>query len=98
MDGKWVRDEIQKVINDNIGAIQRCYERELMSKPGLSGKVEVEWTIGTNGGVKGTRQKFSSLDSVAAVNCILDRIRTWQFPQPKGGEHAAHHECVRERF
>ena len=80
------RDAIQKVINQNVGQIQRCYERELLSNPGLSGKVEIEWTVGTNGSVHGARQKFSSLESVSAVNCILDKIRGWRFPEPKGGE------------
>jgi hypothetical protein len=84
--GSLDRDAIQKVINANVSQIQRCYERELINKPGLSGKVEVEWTVGTSGAVKGVRQKFSSLDSLPAVNCILEHIRGWQFPQPKGGE------------
>ncbi|MBN1959378.1 MAG: FHA domain-containing protein [Deltaproteobacteria bacterium] len=84
--GSLDRDAIQKVINQNVGQIQRCYERELLSKPGLSGKVEIEWTITTSGSVRGTRQKYSSLNSVPAVNCIIGRISTWRFPQPKGGE------------
>jgi len=84
--GSLDRDAIQKVINANVSQIQRCYERELINKPGLSGKVEVEWTVSMTGAVHGVRQKFSSLDSLPAVNCILEHIRGWQFPQPKGGE------------
>lgn len=80
------RDEIQKVINANIGAIQRCYERELLKTPGLSGKVQVEWNIGTSGSVRGVRQTFSNLNNNDVVNCIMSNIKSWQFPQPKGGE------------
>lgn len=84
--GQLDRDEIQKVINKNINQIQRCYERELLKNPGLSGKVQVEWTVGTNGSVRSTRQKFADLNSSTAVSCILGAIKGWQFPQPRGGE------------
>lgn len=84
--GSLDRDEIQKVINRNVSQIQRCYERELLKKPGLSGKVQVEWVIGTSGAVRSSRLSFSNLGSTDAVNCILGKVRGWRFPRPKGGE------------
>jgi outer membrane biosynthesis protein TonB len=84
--GQLDRDEIQKVINDNIGAIQRCYERELLKSPGLSGKIQVEWTIATSGSVRSVRQTFTSMNSTNTSNCIMSSIRGWRFPKPKGGE------------
>lgn len=84
--GSLDRDAIQKVINANIGQIQRCYERELLRTPGLEGKVEVEWVVGTSGSVKSTRQKYASLQSTSAVNCMLSAVKSWKFPQPKGGD------------
>ena len=84
--GSLDRDAIQKVINENIGQIQRCYERELIQNPGLSGKVQVEWTIGMSGGVRGARQTYSSLASSSVASCIMTAIKSWRFPQPKGGE------------
>ena len=84
--GSLDRDEIQKVVNKHVGEIQRCYERELLKTPGLSGKVTVEWVVATNGSVKSSRQKDSTMQSAAAVNCMLSSVKGWQFPQPKGGE------------
>lgn len=84
--GQLDRDEIQKVINKGIGQIQRCYERELLKSPGLAGKVQVEWTIAMSGAVKSARQQFTDMNSTAVVSCILAAIKTWQFPQPRGGE------------
>lgn len=84
--GSLDRDEIQKVINRGISAIQRCYERELLRSPGLAGKIMVEWTVSTSGSVKSARQAFSSLNNAAAVNCIIGVVKTWQFPRPRGGE------------
>ncbi len=80
------RDAIQKVINENISQVQRCYERELIQNSGLSGKIQVEWTIGTSGSVRSARQTFSSLASTGVATCIMSAIRSWRFPQPKGGE------------
>ncbi|OGR14642.1 MAG: hypothetical protein A2341_22165 [Deltaproteobacteria bacterium RIFOXYB12_FULL_58_9] len=84
--GQLDRDEIQKVINAHIGEIQRCYERELIKTPGLSGKVQVEWTVGTSGSVRSARQTYTSLQSTSATNCIMGAIRSWVFPKPRGGE------------
>ena len=84
--GQLDRDEIQKVINDNIGAIQRCYERELLKASGLSGKIQVEWTIATSGSVRAVRQTFTSMNDTNVSNCIMSSIRGWRFPKPRGGE------------
>lgn len=80
------RAKIQRVINSHISAIQRCYERQLLKTAGLSGKVRAEWIIAADGSVKTARQKRSSLNSTAVVNCILANIRKWKFPRPKGGQ------------
>ncbi len=69
--GSLDREEIQKVVNKHIGEIQRCYERELLKTPNLTGKVTVEWTVATSGAVKSSRQKDATLQSSAAINCIL---------------------------
>ncbi len=84
--GSLDRSEIQRVINENIGQIQRCYERELVRQPGLSGKIQVEWVIGSSGAVRTARQQFSNLSSTNVSNCIMNAIRTWRFPTPKGGD------------
>lgn len=83
--GTLSRDEIQKVINKNIGQIQRCYERELTKNAGLSGKVTIQWTVGTSGSVTTASQKKSSLPSTDAVNCMIRSIKSWRFPAPRGG-------------
>ncbi|MEO1175381.1 MAG: AgmX/PglI C-terminal domain-containing protein, partial [Myxococcota bacterium] len=83
--GTLSRDEIQKVINKNIGQIQRCYERELTKNASLSGKVTIQWTVGTSGSVTTASQKKSSLPSTDAVNCMIRSIKSWRFPAPRGG-------------
>jgi FHA domain len=76
---------IQKVVNQHMAAIQRCYEVQLFRQPSLAGKVVFDWTISPMGSVSSARQYSSSLRSTAVSSCILALIRSWRFPQPVGG-------------
>ncbi|MEW5847307.1 MAG: AgmX/PglI C-terminal domain-containing protein, partial [Myxococcota bacterium] len=82
--GELSREEISKVINQNMGQIQFCYEKELLKNPGLQGKVVFEWTIKQDGSVSVVRTKVGALPSPAATNCMIDKIKGWQFPKPRG--------------
>jgi hypothetical protein len=78
-------EAVRKVVDSHIGAVTRCYEAGLIHTPGLTGKLVLEWTIGTSGEVKAIRTKASTLDSNDVIGCITDSLRTWHFPAPKGG-------------
>ncbi len=83
--GTLSRSEVLKVIGRHTRAIQRCYEKQLMSKPGLSGKTTFAWSITPTGRVSGARQRTSTMGSSKVSNCILKVIRRMKFPKPKGG-------------
>ncbi|MEM7447628.1 MAG: AgmX/PglI C-terminal domain-containing protein [Myxococcota bacterium] len=83
--GSLDRGSVQSVINRAIGAIQACYERALMSSPGLSGRVTFAWTIQPNGRVSGVRQASSTLSSPQATSCMAGVLRRLRFPAPEGG-------------
>lgn len=83
--GTLSRSEVLKVIGRHTRAIQRCYEKQLMSKPGLSGKITFAWTITPTGKVSGARQRTSTMGSAKVSSCILKVIRRMKFPKPKGG-------------
>jgi serine/threonine protein kinase/outer membrane biosynthesis protein TonB len=85
VEGRLAREKIVEVINQHQGDIQGCYERELLSNAGLGGKVTFEWTVTRRGQVSGARQKSSTLGSPTVSNCILDILRSLEFPKPKGG-------------
>ena len=65
--------------------VQACYERQLITSPGLSGKVVFDWVITPSGSVGLARQVRSSMRSPLVSSCILALIRTWRFPKPVGG-------------
>jgi len=79
------RDQIAAVINRNLGQVRFCYEQGLQADPNLNGRVAVAFTIGGNGAVKAANVDNSTMNSKAIEDCIVMRLKTWQFPLPQGG-------------
>ncbi len=83
--GQIDREGIRKVFFDNSRAIRSCYERELNRNPNLSGILKLNFDIGELGRVVGSPSinwGDSSLKSRAVAGCILNRLKTWRFPEP----------------
>lgn len=76
---------IAAVVQANIGQIKHCYEKQLLIDPNLVGKVVAGWTIDKDGKVPASSVKKSTMNSKPVENCIIAKIRTWNFPKPKGG-------------
>jgi hypothetical protein len=83
--GQIDREGIRKVFFDNQRAIRSCYERELNRNPNLSGVLRLNFDIGELGRVVGSPSinwGDSSLKSRTVAGCILNRLKTWRFPEP----------------
>jgi hypothetical protein len=83
--GQIDREGIRKVFFDNQRAIRSCYERELNRNPNLGGILKLNFDIGELGRVVGrpsVNWGDSSLKSRAVAGCILNRLKTWRFPEP----------------
>ncbi len=83
--GSLSKADVYRVINSHIHAVQACYEKALLNKPSLSGRISFDWIVSTNGKVKGVRVRSSTLGSPKVASCISKRIKRWKFPRPKGG-------------
>ena len=83
--GSISREAVAKVINENLGQVQYCYERALLKKPGLKGKLVLEWQISSSGRVSRVRQKMSTIQSAEVASCIIGKLKRWRFPKPRGG-------------
>lgn len=73
---------IRRYIKRNQQKIQHCYEKELVSKPNLSGTVMTNFLISPQGTV--THSTGSGVDPVVA-SCVAQVIKAIEFPKPKGG-------------
>jgi len=71
---------IRRYIKRNIRKIQYCYEKQLASKPGLAGTVQVQFTIGGDGRVSSS--SGSGVDATVA-SCVAEVIQNIEFPRPK---------------
>lgn len=85
VEGGLDRNEIAAVINRHLSEVRYCYEQGLQTKPGLSGRLSMKFMIGPRGSVTVAQVQNSSLGHVPVENCIRDRLKTWNFPQPQGG-------------
>lgn len=84
VEGGLDRDQIIAVINKNRGQIVYCYERGLQTQPQIGGRVAVDFVIGPNGRISKANVAQSTLASKSVENCIVARMKTWQFPKPVG--------------
>ena len=79
---------IERVIRRNMGQIRLCYDTKLQFSKGkgkLAGRVMIAWRIASSGRVVRTKILSSSIRDALFEQCLQDRIKTWIFPEPKGG-------------
>lgn len=79
------REVIRRVILSHRVQIRYCYEKQLASNPSLAGKVSIEFVIGADGRVTTARVAEQTLADPEVGRCIQSKVKTWTFPNPKGG-------------
>ncbi len=82
--GRLPPEVIQRIVRQNFGRLRLCYEHGLRSDPKLSGRVDVKFTIGTDGYVSGASATGTMPDQ-AVVACVTKAISALSFPAPEGG-------------
>ncbi|HEX4925633.1 MAG TPA: AgmX/PglI C-terminal domain-containing protein, partial [Bdellovibrionales bacterium] len=85
VEGGLDRDQISEVIQRHLGEVRFCYEQGLQSQPELSGRVAVRFMINAAGQVSTAGVQRSSLRSDSVESCIIQRLKSWKFPEPRGG-------------
>ncbi|MCM2278519.1 MAG: AgmX/PglI C-terminal domain-containing protein [Oligoflexia bacterium] len=83
------KDEVGEVIHRHMSEVRYCYESAMIRTPDLEGKLITNFVIGGNGMVKSTEVKSSTLPDPRLDDCILRRLATWKFPNPRGGVDVA---------
>ncbi|MBW1808338.1 MAG: AgmX/PglI C-terminal domain-containing protein [Deltaproteobacteria bacterium] len=76
---------IRRVIRSHRDQIKYCYSKELTRHPNLRGKVSIKFTISPKGFVTQATVSSTSLKNSTVERCMTQKIRTWKFPEPKGG-------------
>jgi TonB family protein len=65
--------------------VKYCYDKELVRKTGLEGRVSVQFIIAANGQVINSFMNSTTMNNVNVEKCVIDAVKRWQFPSPAGG-------------
>jgi len=74
------KEEVQETINHSRTQIRACYQKGLVIKPKLQGRILYSWIIQSNGNVSNVEIKSFTLQSKDVRTCIQQIIRTMKFP------------------
>ena len=78
-------DAIRRVVHQNFGAVQLCYESGLRRNPALSGRVAVKFTIDAAGTVAVAADGGSDIPDAQVVACVVRSFANLIFPaSPRG--------------
>ena len=83
--GSLDKELIRRVIQQHRSQIRYCYESELVRNPKLGGKVAVKFVITADGSVSSAITAQTTMNDAKVESCINARVKSWQFPKPKGG-------------
>jgi len=76
---------IASTVRSYQSGIKYVYNRELLSNPGLSGKITVAFVILPDGKVQSAEIRSSSMNWPALEEAVIRRMRHWKFPKSEGG-------------
>lgn len=84
-DGEIDVEAVQKLFENERGALQTCYERALKQNSSLQGKVTLSVRVGTDGSPAMVQAKSNAITDRSTLACMEREAKSWQFPRPKGG-------------
>ena len=76
--------EIDATIRTHSAEIRACYDAALLSNPAVSGQMVVAFEVNAEGLVIRATVRESTLKNRALERCIVARLKTWLFPEPRG--------------
>ncbi len=83
--GSLDKEIIRRIVRLHMNEVKYCYEKELTTHAGLSGRVSVQFAIGLNGQVFSSVLQSSSMGNPRVESCVVNAVRRWEFPKPTGG-------------
>lgn len=83
--GSLDKEIIRRVIRRHINEVRFCYEKELVTKPNLYGRVMIQFIIAGDGHVMASLVQNSTMGSPPVEQCIASAVKRWEFPKPQGG-------------
>lgn len=82
------KEIIERYVLTKMGQIRWCYKNELQKRPGLEGKITIEFIIAPTGKVLSAKVAQSTMGDRAVESCIIQKVAMWRFPASKQGAAA----------
>jgi TonB family protein len=83
--GSLDKEIIRRVVRLHMNEVKYCYDKELVRKAGLEGRLSVQFVISPVGQVVTSVVQSSTLGNVSVEKCVTDAVRRWSFPKPQQG-------------
>lgn len=84
------KDSIRTEVRRHIDDVRKCYVQGLAVDPELTGRVEIQFTIGPQGTVVVAIVTSDGLPATGSgvADCIVEVVKTMRFSPPPGGGNA----------
>jgi TonB family protein len=83
--GSLDKEIIRRVVRLHVNEVKYCYDKELVRKAGLEGRLSIQFVISPLGQVLSSVLQSSTMGNVSVEKCVVDAVKRWEFPKPTGG-------------
>lgn len=78
------KEDLQKIIKQQIPSIELCYEKTLVKTPNIQGQITLQLVIDSKGKVTKVHLVSSRLNDKSLEQCILQKMKELSFPASLG--------------
>jgi hypothetical protein len=83
--GSLDKEIIRRVVRLHMNEVKYCYDQELVRKPGLAGRISLQFIISGTGQVISSFVQSTTMSNVRVESCVASAVKRWPFPKPTGG-------------
>lgn len=85
VSGRLSSEGVRRVVSIHRNEVRGCYERTLIGRPSLRGRVTLHFLIDPAGRVTAAHVTVSEIADVALDSCLVAAVRRWTFPRAVRG-------------
>jgi len=78
------KEIIRRIVRRHLNEAKYCYEQALPAKPGLGGRITVQFSI-ADGHVASSVLQSSTMGDSQVEGCVVQAVHRWEFPRPHEG-------------
>lgn len=79
-------DSVRMVVQHHSPQVRVCYDRALKQQDTLSGVVEIQFEVSSEGKVRNASVYRNTTGHEGLGKCIATTLKGWRFPRPVGGD------------